>query len=106
MMNNWLIYLFRLARKQNIMELFGRRRNNRGFLWASLIGLGVSAAAIGLKRNGSMRMPNPVQNFMNNTKKPDVTRLTQLALAEFSKEITPDKNSLDDKENMDEPILS
>ena len=35
-----------------------------------------------------------------------ISQFTQLAIAEFSKEITPDKNSLDDKENMDEPILS
>lgn len=105
-MNNWLNFLFRLAGKQNILNLFGRRRNNRGLLWASLLGIGVSAAAIGFKRNGSIKLPDPVSKVMSNVKKPDISQFTQLALAEFAKEITPNKNSLDDKENMDEPILS
>ena len=65
-MNNWIPALLNTGRKQNIFNMFGRKRNNRGMLWASLLGLGVSAAAYGLRRNQNRNMLRPVQNVMNN----------------------------------------
>jgi len=65
-MNNWIPALLNTGRKQNIFTMFGRKRNNRGMLWTSLFGLGVSAAAYGLRRNQNRNMLRPVQNVMNN----------------------------------------
>ena len=65
-MNNWIPALLNTGRKQNIFNMFGRKRNNRGMLWTSLLGLGVSAAAYGLRRNQNRNMLRPVQNVMNN----------------------------------------
>ena len=65
-MNNWIPALLNTGRKQNTFKMFGRKRNNRGMLWTSLFGLGVSAAAYGLRRKQNRNTLRPVQNVMNN----------------------------------------
>ncbi len=94
-MNNWLSAILNTVRRQN---MFGRKRNNRGMMWASLLGVGVSAAAYGLRRNRNSNMLRPVQNVMNSI----LTRTggqmqNPAALTEFSKELVPDKNPLTNK---------
>lgn len=84
--------------RQSILNMLGRRRNNRGMIWASLIGLGVSAAAYGLSRTQNRNMPNPVQNLMNNFRFNNAVKMPNMAnLTEFSKELVPDKNSYTNK---------
>lgn len=73
--------------------MFNRKRNNRGVLWASLIGLGVSAAALGLRRNGNKNILAPVQNVMKNGQIPKMAT----AITEFSKELIPNKNQFTNK---------
>lgn len=81
--------------KQNILNMLGRKRNNRGMIWASILGLGVSAVAYGFKRNGNRKWKNPipasVQNFVNNTR---THNASQVHLTEFSKELEPYKELL------------
>ena len=81
--------------------MFGRRRNNRGIIWASLLGLGVSAAAYGLRRNGNRNgnRSAPIQNFMSNFRMQIDGRIPKMAtsLTEFSKDLTPNKNQLTSK---------
>jgi hypothetical protein len=92
-LNNWITALYKIGRKQNILKMFGRRRNNRGMLWASILGLGLSAAAYGFRRNRNRNMPNSVQNVMNNTRFGNIIPMPKMAnLMEFSKELIPNKN--------------
>jgi hypothetical protein len=97
-MNNWISAILNIGRGQNMLKMFGRRRNNRGMMWASLLGLGVSAAAYGLGRNRNSNMLRPVQNVMNSIG----TRTAGLmpnaaAKTEFSKELVPDKDPITNK---------
>ncbi|MBS4189507.1 hypothetical protein KHA94_04675 [Bacillus sp. FJAT-49705] len=93
-MNKWITMLLSTRILQNI---FGRRRNNRGMILASLLGLGVGAAAFGLSRNRNKNMMNPLQNIMNNLQTPFNRQVPNAALTEFAKEITPNKDTLTNK---------
>ncbi len=86
-LNNWMNTFF---------NMFGRRRNNRGFLWASLLGLGVSAVAYGLRRNGNRNIQLPIQNLMNNFQLRNAGQMSRIAapLAEFSKELALNKKEV------------
>ncbi|KOP82324.1 hypothetical protein ACFFHH_22285 [Cytobacillus solani] len=97
-MNNWLAALFNTMRKQNIMKMFGRKRNNKGIVWASLLGLGVSAVAYGLKRNQNSNMLRPIQKVMNSIQLgANGNKQNAPALAEIAKELGPDLKSLTNK---------
>ncbi|MBB6446689.1 hypothetical protein [Bacillus benzoevorans] len=80
-MNNWADALF---------KLFGRRKKSRGFLWASLIGLGVSAAAYGFKRKGNRRTDTSLENVLD-TFRMQNSRFTPAAAgtAEIANEYVP-----------------
>jgi hypothetical protein len=90
-MNNSVNNLFDMGRRQNLFN--NRKRNNRGVLWASLIGLGVSAAALSLRRNGKKNMLAPIQNVMKNGQIPKMAAV----ITEFSKELVPNKNKITNK---------
>lgn len=82
-----------LGRKQDIFKGFGKKGTNKGMLWASLAGLGVSAAIYGMRKNGNKDVKQPLQHVMENfrTQSPNQMAIAS-AIAEFSKELTPDKN--------------
>ncbi|MEH7123170.1 hypothetical protein V7122_17110 [Bacillus sp. JJ1532] len=86
-MNKWMIALLNTRILQNA---FGRKRSNRGIIWATLLGLGASAAAYGLNRNRNKNMNNPLQNVMNTMQTPFKGQIPKAALAEFAKELAPD----------------
>ncbi|MED3551996.1 hypothetical protein [Cytobacillus praedii] len=97
-MNNWIAALFNTMSKQNMMKMFGRKRNNKSIVWASLLGLGISAAAYGLKRNQSSNMLRPIQKVLNNMQMgTNSNKQNTPALAEFAKELGPDIKSLTNK---------
>lgn len=48
-----------------LYKLFGRKKQSRGILWASLIGLGVSAAAYSFKRKGNRRTDTSLENVLD-----------------------------------------
>lgn len=78
--------------------MFGRRRNNRGMIWGSLLGLGISAAAFGLGRNRNKNKVRPIQNLMNNFgMEKGGQKLNLAGLTEFAKELIPDKNQFTKK---------
>ena len=67
-------------------------------VWASLLGLGVSAAAYGLRRNQNRNMLRPVQNAMNNIRTGTAGNMPNVAaITEFAKELVPDTKSLTNK---------
>jgi hypothetical protein len=83
-MNKWIIG------RNPLMALFGKKRNGRGWIWGSLLSLGVSAAAIRLSRN--KKMQSPVNNIMNNFDIGKMSKMGNLAaLAEIAEELVPNK---------------
>lgn len=96
-LNNWINALFNTGRRQLFSNIIGRRRNNRGMVWGSLLGLGVSAAAYGFKRYRNKNVLLPLQNLMNNTGMGNVQRQNMAGLTEFAKELVPNKNPLNNK---------
>lgn len=93
-MNNWIPALFNIGRKQNILRMFGRRRNNRWMMWTSMLGLGVSAVSYGVRRNRNRNMMNPIQNLMNNFRFRNAGQTSKMAnLTKFAKEFVPNKDS-------------
>ncbi|USK72002.1 hypothetical protein [Peribacillus asahii] len=92
-MNNWISALLNIGMGKNMLKMFGRKRNNRGMMWTSLLGLGVSAAAYGLGKNRNRNMQNPVEHVTNRSRTQTANpMLKAAALAEFSKELGLDKN--------------
>jgi hypothetical protein len=97
-MNKWIMSFFQIGRKP-LMALFGKKRNGRGWIWGSLLSLGVSAAAIRLSRN--KKMQSPVNNIMNNfdigkmSKNFDIGKMSKMGnlagLAEIAEELVPNK---------------
>ena len=86
-LNNWM-NLFNIGKRLNLFNMFNRR-NNRGILWVTLIGLGVSVATVfGFRRNGNRNKLAPIQNFTNNGR---INRMAT-AVTEFSKELMPNQN--------------
>jgi hypothetical protein len=87
--NNWISATLNTVGKQNMLKMFGRKRKNKGMMWASLLGLGVSAAAYGLGRNRKSNMLGSVQNAMNSILTRTANRVPN-TMTEFSKELLPD----------------
>lgn len=87
-----------------IIKMFMPKRKNNGALWASLVGLGISAAVFGARRGkqkditlpfaGTMKNMAPKLNLkgMNNAvknmmPKGNINSMDNAALAEFSEEL-------------------
>ncbi|MEH7355772.1 hypothetical protein V7150_19775 [Neobacillus drentensis] len=97
-MNNWITALFNMRRRQTLLNMFGRRRNNNGIMWASVLGLGISAAVYGLTRNQNGKMQNPGQYLTNIFPMgKNAQRLNMAGLTEFAKELIPNKNPFTNK---------
>jgi hypothetical protein len=76
--------------KKQRSSIFGKRRKNRTMMWTSLIGLGVSAAAYGLKKNRkNVDLSRSIQTAMNSIKNANVGRNMASAFNEFSTELMP-----------------
>lgn len=95
---NWILTLFNRRTVNNISRLFGKKKSNRGMMWASLIGLIITVAAWGAKKNGSNSMQNPLLNIMENMQnRPNANILNAISTSEFSKELLPDSNLVSNK---------
>lgn len=67
-------------------------------MWASMLGLGISAAAYGLRRNRNKNMLIPIQNLMNNFRARNDGQMPKMAsVTEFSKELVPYKDPFANK---------
>ncbi|RID84112.1 hypothetical protein D1953_14620 [Peribacillus asahii] len=75
-----------------MFKIFGRKRNNNGMMWASLLGLGVSAVAYGLSKNRNGNMQKPVEHVTNRSRTQTANPMLKAALAEFSEELGLDKD--------------
>ncbi|HDR8155199.1 hypothetical protein [Bacillus thuringiensis] len=75
---------------QQMFELFGnKKKNNKGWIWASLLGLG-TVFGLFVTRNSSMMRPikRTFQGFQNKTRT-FIPSKVNLANMEFADEITP-----------------
>ncbi|MBD1380659.1 hypothetical protein [Metabacillus arenae] len=106
-MNNykWMNNLNNLINKGGRLPLFNmfgrRRRRNRGMVWTSILGLGISAVVMGLRGNQNKNFMRPFRNFLTNFQTKNnqnpVGMQNRNAFAEFSNELSPNMNS--DKTN-------
>jgi hypothetical protein len=89
-MNNMINLLFNLLKNQNVVNMFGKRNNSKGWLWGSIIGMGIGAALVSFGKNRNMM--DSLKNMttsMNLGDKVPMPNFNLAALTEFSKELTP-----------------
>ncbi|NWQ41990.1 hypothetical protein MLOOGBEN_14935 [Bacillus sp. EB106-08-02-XG196] len=69
-------------------NMFGKKRKSRGAMWASLLGVGISAAVFGLTRGKRNNIAVPFQDVVQSfTPKTNLNGMSNTALAEFSEEL-------------------
>ncbi len=79
--------------KLPVFTLFMPKRKSRGAMWASLFGLGISAAVFGITRGKRKNFALPFQNAMKNVKNftpktnLNLNLMDKAALTEFSEEL-------------------
>ncbi|NMD69852.1 hypothetical protein HHO41_06095 [Bacillus sp. DNRA2] len=78
---------------KNINWFGQKKRTNKGIFWASLLGLGASAAAYQMGKSQKQNKSDRLQSLMDNFQKTRNISLPNLAMAEFAKELTPDKKT-------------
>ncbi|WP_040208746.1 hypothetical protein [Neobacillus jeddahensis] len=75
-------------RKQPFFKLFAPKRKSKGPIWASLFGLGLSAAVFGVSRGKRKDFTRPIQNVVKNfSPKSNINMMDNAALTEFSEEL-------------------
>ncbi|MBE7099236.1 hypothetical protein [Bacillus cereus] len=88
---NFVMSLFNSKKiTQQMLELFGnKKKNNKGWIWASLLGVGTVFGLLAT-RNSSMMRPikHTFQGFQNKTRT-FIPSKVNLANMEFADEITP-----------------
>lgn len=68
-------------------NMFGKRRKSRGAMWASLLGVGISAAVYGLTRGKRKNITQPFQEVVQSFTPKNNMNFNNTALAEFSEEL-------------------
>lgn len=78
----------RNLRRLPFFNLIMPKRKRRGAMWASLFGLGLSAAVFGVTRGKRKDIALPFQNVVRNfTPKTNINLMDNAALTEFSDEL-------------------
>ncbi|KLA35407.1 hypothetical protein [Bacillus cereus] len=88
---NFLMSLFNSKKiTQQMFELFGnKKKHNKGWIWASLLGLGTVLGLLATRNSSMMKpMKHTFQGFQNKTKS-FIPSKVNLANMEFADEITP-----------------
>ncbi|MFJ5763021.1 hypothetical protein ACIQAA_28680 [Neobacillus sp. NPDC093182] len=68
-------------------NMFGKKRKNRGTMWISLLGVGISAAVFGLTRGKRKNIVRPFQEVVQSFTPKKNININNTALAEFSEEL-------------------
>jgi hypothetical protein len=80
--------LWMINRMMPFFNMFGKKRKSRGAMWASLLGVGISAAVYGLTRGKRKNISVPFQDVVQSfTPKSNMNFNNNTALAEFSEEL-------------------
>lgn len=75
---------------QPFFKMFARKRKSRGAMWASLLGIGLSAAVFGVTKGKRKDLALPFQNMVKNfTPKTNLNLnlMDNAAITEFSEEL-------------------
>ncbi|MEH7502101.1 hypothetical protein V7152_08645 [Neobacillus drentensis] len=73
---------------QPFFKMFARKRKSRGTMWASLLGIGLSAAVFGMTKGKRKDLANPFQNMVKNfAPKTNLNIMDNAAITEFSEEL-------------------
>ncbi|MEH7076761.1 hypothetical protein [Neobacillus drentensis] len=73
---------------QPFFKMFARKRKSRGAMWASLLGIGLSAAVFGVTKGKRKDLALPFQNVLRNfTPKTNLNLMDNAAITEFSEEL-------------------
>ncbi|MEC1525291.1 hypothetical protein P9D43_25165 [Neobacillus niacini] len=79
-------------------NMFGKKRKSRGTMWVSLLGVGISAAVIGLTRGKRKNVSVPFQDVVQSFTPKNNININNTALAEFSEELLASALRNDHKE--------
>jgi hypothetical protein len=92
--------------KLPFLQRFTKKKKSNGALWVSLVGLGLSAAVLGVTKGKQRKMPSlPIQNMMSGmmngkmsgfSPKTNIGNMDAAALTEFSEELL--NSALNDKD--------
>ena len=78
----------RKIKVQPFFNMFARKRKNRGAMWASLLGIGLSAAVFGVTKGKRKDLALPIQNVIKNlAPKTNLNQMDNAAITEFSEEL-------------------
>jgi Co/Zn/Cd efflux system component len=91
----WITALLNMGGKRSFLKMFSKRRNNTsGVIWASVLGLVVSAGAFLFRRNQDKDMfkPTLVSKQGQQNRSTTTPILSNAMVAEFSKELDLDNN--------------
>ncbi|WP_242215549.1 hypothetical protein [Bacillus cereus group sp. BfR-BA-01383] len=88
---NFFISLFNSGRRtQKMFKLLrNRRNNNRGWIWASLLGLGTIFGVVATRNSNMMRPIQRLFQGVQNTTRTFIPSKVNLTNMEFSREIAP-----------------
>jgi hypothetical protein len=82
-----MMSLLNSVKKQPYLNMFRRKRSNKGVMWASLISLGVSTLVMMLGKGQRKNVTSSFQNFTKNiSAKGKIPMMNNAALSEFSEE--------------------
>jgi hypothetical protein len=98
----WITKFFNSRKNRQLLRMFGKRRNGRGMLWTSLLGLGASAAAYGFGRSRNNGVRKLAQNLFGDTGEQPLNRVVPMpnkraAYAEFAEEMHPNQSPPEDE---------
>ncbi|MBT2738899.1 hypothetical protein [Bacillus sp. ISL-7] len=83
---------------QPFFNMFRRKRKSRGAMWASLLGIGISAAVFGVTKGKRKDLALPFQNMVKNfTPKTNLNLMDNQAITEFSEELLMSALNKDNK---------
>lgn len=75
-------------KRQPFFKMFAPKRKSRGTMWASILGIGISAAFLGVTRGKSRDITRPLQNVIKNfSSKTNLNLMDNAAMTEFSEEL-------------------
>jgi hypothetical protein len=73
---------------QSFFKMFARKRKSSGAMWASLLGIGISAVVFGVTKGKRKEHALPFQNAVKNfAPKANLNLMDNAAITEFSEEL-------------------
>jgi hypothetical protein len=88
-----MVSLLKSAKKQPYLNMFKKKRNNNGVMWASLISIGISALMMMLGKGKREKFTSSFQNLTKNiTEKSSNQVMNNMPLTEFAEELNLGKN--------------